>query len=131
MVTTEVADGQWLPLAEAAVVLHCSPDTVRRRVKDDKIPWRAEGNKYLVHVPNSRIAAHQPRPVIEELHPSVKAILDYLRERDAQRDKEVGQLREDLARARADLAAAQAMLPPAGKRWSPFEWIRQLWASQS
>ena len=38
-----------------------------------------------------------------EVEPTVQALLAYLRERDQQRDSEVAQLREDLARARADL----------------------------
>lgn len=37
-----------------------------------------------------------------EVEPTVQALLTYLRERDQQRDTEVAQLREDLARARAD-----------------------------
>jgi DNA-binding Lrp family transcriptional regulator len=126
---TEPADGVWLPLAEAAVALNCSPDTVRRRIKKADLEHRLEQGRYLVHVEHQQLARNG-RAIVEDLHPSVKALLDYIRERDVVRDSEVAQLRLELARARADLVVAQAALPPK-RAWGPFEWMRQLWATQT
>jgi outer membrane protein TolC len=48
-----------------------------------------------------------------EVEPTVQALLAYLRERDQQRDREVGALRAELARARADLVDHAAQLAEA------------------
>jgi len=136
---TEPADGVWLPLPEAAAALGCSVDTVRRRIKRGDVQARMRGTRYVVHVhagaPGSRAAGSSELPAatfisVEDVHPSVKALLDYVKERDLVRDREVAELRAALARAQADLAAQQAALPN-GKPWSPFAWIRQLWAAQT
>lgn len=120
----------WLPLTEAAVALDCSPDTVRRRIREGKIPSRLEAGRYLVNI-NGLKTAPRRGPVVtrDEMSPELTAILQYLRERDAQRDQEVAQLREDLRTARAEAVMAATALPP-GKPWSPFAWLRQLWATQ-
>jgi hypothetical protein len=134
MTTLETAaDGVWLPLPEAAAAFGCSVDTVRRRIKRGLVPARVSGTKYLVHV-GAEQAASAPLPlaIVEDVHPSVRELLVYVRERDQVRDREVAQLREELARARADLLIAQSALPPAnGRPWGPFAWLRQLWAAQS
>lgn len=124
-------NGVWLPLAEAAAALGCSTDTVRRRIKRGDVDSKMDGQRYLVHIEGMRPVAG-PVQVIEDVHPSVQALMAYVRERDAVRDREVGQLREELARTRADLFMAQSALPPAnGKPWGPFAWFRQLWAAQA
>lgn len=120
-------DGVWLPLAEAAVALGCSTDTVRRRLKQGSMPFKLESGRYLVFLPNT-----QPiRPLIveDEVSPNVKAILELLREdRELQR-QENSQLHEELAKTRAELVKAQAALPPK-RRLSLFEWLSHLWAAQ-
>jgi hypothetical protein len=122
--------GQWLSLAEAAAALGCSPDTVRRRIREDKIPHRFEAGRYLVNVGDLKsIPRRGPAIPANEMSPELAAILQYLRERDAQRDLEVAQLREELRNARSEAVLAATALPP-GKPWSPFAWIRQLWATQ-
>jgi hypothetical protein len=128
------ADGVWLPLPEAAAALGCSVDTVRRRIKRGQVDARMAGTRYMVHVATERAAATAAPLVVsvEDVHPSVRLLLEYVRERDQVRDQELAQLREELARTRADLMAAQSMLPPAnGKPWGPFAWLRQLWAAQT
>lgn len=130
---TSPMDGVWLPLSDAAAVLGLSTDTLRRQVKKGSVPSRMEEGRYLVHVEQHQVqAAPQAIQVVEQVHPSITAVLEYLRERDRARDQELAQLREDLARARADLVVAQAALPaPNGKLWGPFEWVRQMWAGQT
>jgi hypothetical protein len=51
-----------------------------------------------------------------EVEPTVQALLTYLRERDQQRDSEVAQLREDLARSRTDLVDHAAQLAEASEQ---------------
>jgi hypothetical protein len=100
---------------------------VRRRIKRHQLDAKMEGTRYVVHVPNAR----NGQPVVEEVHPSIVAMLDYLNRRDQLRDRELERLHLELARTQADLAAAQAALPPGnGKPWGPFEWLRQRWAAQ-
>lgn len=126
-------DGAWVPLAEAAMLLGVSTDTVRRRMKLGELEHRLAGRRFLIHVSQESINA-APRSaktltIVEDIHPSMKAALKYMRERDAIRDRELQELHEELARARADLVAIYAAMPT-GQAWSPFEWFRQLWVSQ-
>lgn len=134
MTTTRDAppDGAWVPLAEAATALHMSPDTVRRWIKTGKLPSKMQGNRYLVHVEAEQLQqAPSPMIVIDDPQPAFHDFLRYLRERDAQRDQEVAQLRADLAQAYAELHAAKAALPRAnGKPWGPFQWLRLMWVAQ-
>jgi len=125
--------GVWLPLPEAAAALGCSVDTVRRRIKRGVVRARTSGTKYLVHVDSTRAkTAPMPLVVVEDVHPSVRELMAYIRERDHVRDEELVQLRQENARLRADLLVAQSALPPAnGRPWGPFAWLRQLWAAQS
>jgi uncharacterized protein involved in exopolysaccharide biosynthesis len=51
-------------------------------------------------------------PVVE-VEPTVQALLTYLRERDQQRDREVAELRAELARAAPDLVDHSAQLAEA------------------
>jgi hypothetical protein len=82
-------------LPDAAAALGCSVDTVRRRIKRGKVASRLAGSKYLIYVDQEQVAAApNPITVVDDLHPSVSALLDYLRERDGQRDKEIAHLRD-------------------------------------
>jgi hypothetical protein len=104
------ADG-WLTLADAAVQLEISLDAMRRRMRRGDLPKRQirtrHGLTWQVRLdgppadPGTSLAATVVPTV--EVEPTVQALLAYLRDRDQQRDSEVAQLREDLARARADL----------------------------
>jgi hypothetical protein len=102
------SDG-WLTLAEASAKLGISMDAARRRMRRGELQRRQirtrHGITWQVRLeppdPGTSLAPTVVPTVAIE--PTVQALLEYLRERDRQRDGEVAQLREELARSRADL----------------------------
>jgi hypothetical protein len=62
-------------------------------MKRGKVGSRMVGAKYLVYVDQGQRAA-VPRAIASYEDPTVRALLDYLRERDAQRDEEIAHLRD-------------------------------------
>src|SRR5438445_13762582 len=108
MVTDSPADG-WLTLAEASGQLGISLDAARRRMRRGEFQRRQirtrHGITWQVRLEPPDPGATLATTVVPsvEIEPMVQALLAYLRERDQQRDAEVAQLREELARARADL----------------------------
>jgi len=104
---TDVDDTDgWLSLSEAAVQLEISLDAVRRRMRRGDFPKRQvrtrHGMAWQVKLtPAEPGASLLPTLVpIVEVQPTVQALLECVRDRDRQRDVELVQLREDLARAR-------------------------------
>ena len=42
-------DLQWLPIAEYAVETGISVSTIRRKIKKNRIKYRMDGGRYLIH----------------------------------------------------------------------------------
>ena len=117
---TPATDG-WLTLADAAAKLEISLDAMRRRMRRGDVQRRQIRTRYgltwqvRLDGPPADTGTTLAATVVPtvEVEPTVQALLTYLRERDQQRDSEVAQLREDLARARADLVDHAAQLAEA------------------
>jgi len=130
LATESLEGGIWLPLAEAAAALGCSVDTVRRRIRRQTITARLQAGRYLVLLPEQHAKPTLLRPVVETVQPAVRELLEYVRERDRARDQELSEARAERDHLMGELLMAQAAVAPQ-RRWSPFEWLRQLWAAQN
>jgi hypothetical protein len=112
-------ESDWLTLAEAAARLGMSLDAMRRRMRRGEYPRRQvrtrHGLTWQVRLepldPGASLAPTVAQIVAVE--PTVQALLDYLRERDQQRDRELAELRATLAQANADLVEHAAQLAEA------------------
>src|ERR1700737_3870574 len=111
---TPATDG-WLTLADAAAKLEISLDAMRRRMRRGDVQRRQIRTRYGLtwQVRLDGPPADTGTTLAATVGPTVQALLPSLRERDQQRDSEVAQLREDLARARADLVDHAAQLAEA------------------
>jgi hypothetical protein len=96
----------WLNLAEAAEQFGISLDAMRRRMHRGTFPRRQVRTRHglawqvrLEPLEPGATMAPTVAPVVD-VEPTVQALLAYLRERDQQRDREVWELRDELARAR-------------------------------
>ena len=112
------SSAEWLTLSEAAERLVISVDAVRRRMRRGDFQRRQVRTRHgltwqVCLSPRDPGATLVPTVAIE---PTVEALLSYLRDRDQQRDAEVAQLREDLARARADLVDQAMQLTSASEQ---------------
>src|ERR1051325_2328111 len=101
-------DTEWLTLHAAAEQLGISLDAMRRRMRRGEYPRRQmrtrHGLTWQVRLRHLHPGPPPPPAVapIVDVDATVQALLTYLRERDQQRDREVAELRSELARARAD-----------------------------
>ncbi|HYW90621.1 MAG TPA: hypothetical protein VFB50_22830, partial [Chloroflexota bacterium] len=102
-----------------------------RRIRRQTITARLEAGRYLVLLPEQQYAKPTMlRPVVETIQPAVRELLEYVRERDRARDQELSEARAERDHLMGELLMAQAAVAPQ-RRWSPFEWLRQLWAAQN